>query len=95
MAYFDTGTGLVVAQASEADRATFIRRTYLHLGGAIVIFAILEALLISSGVAESFVVMLSGSKWSWLLVMGLFMGVSYIADRWAHSPSRAECNMPV
>lgn len=40
MAYLDTGTGLVVAQASEAERATFIRRTYLHLGGAILAFAL-------------------------------------------------------
>lgn len=85
MAYLDTGTGLVVAQASEAERVGFIRRTYLHLGGAILAFTILEALLIRSGVAESFVAMLSGSKWSWLIVMVLFMGVSYIADRWAHS----------
>ncbi|HPY40798.1 MAG TPA: permease, partial [Thiolinea sp.] len=85
MAYLDTGTGLVVAQASEAERSTFIRRTYLHLGGAILAFTLLEALLLRSGVAESFTFMLQGSKWSWLIVMGFFMGVSYVADRWAHS----------
>ena len=85
MVQLDTYSGTLVANASEAERANFIRKTYLHLGGAILAFAVVEALLIKSGVAESFVHLLQGSKWMWLVVMGLFMGVSYIADKWAHS----------
>ena len=85
MVQLDTYSGILVANASEAERANFIRKTYLHLGGAILAFAVVEALLIKSGVAESFVHLLQGSKWMWLVVMGLFMGVSYIADKWAHS----------
>ena len=85
MVQLDTYSGTLVANASEAERANFIRKTYLHLGGAILAFAAVEALLIQSGVAESFVHLLHGSKWMWLVVMGLFMGVSYIADNWAHS----------
>ena len=85
MVQLDTYSGTLVANASEAERANFIRKTYLHLGGAILAFAAVEALLIKSGVAESFVHLLQGSKWMWLVVMGLFMGVSYIADKWAHS----------
>jgi hypothetical protein len=85
MVQLDTYTGTLVANASEVERANFIRKTYLHLGGAILAFAAVEALLIQSGVAESFVHLLHGSKWMWLVVMGLFMGVSYIADNWAHS----------
>lgn len=85
MVQLDTYSGMLVANASETERANFIRKTYLHLGGAILAFAAVEALLIKSGVAESFVHLLQGSKWMWLVVMGLFMGVSYIADKWAHS----------
>ena len=85
MVQLDTYSGTLVANASEAERANFIRKTYLHLGGAILAFAGIEALLIKSGIAESFVHLLQGGRWMWFIVMGLFMGVSYIADKWAHS----------
>jgi hypothetical protein len=85
MAQLDINAGTIVANASETERAGFIRRTYLHLGGAILAFAGVETLLIQSGVAESFLHLLQGSKWMWLIVMGLFMVVSYVADKWAHS----------
>lgn len=86
MAYFDIDSGTLVANASESERAGFIRRTYLHLAGAIVAFALLESLLVMSGVAKSFTQMLSATgAWSWLVIMVLFMGASYFADKWAHS----------
>lgn len=85
MAQLDIASGTVVADASESERAGFIRRTYLHLGGAILAFAVVEALLIQSGIAESFLHLLQGSKWVWLVVLGLFIGVSYFANNWAHS----------
>lgn len=85
MAQLDINAGTLVADAGETERAAFIRRTYLHLGGAILAFAGLETALIQSGIAESFLHLLQGSKWSWLVVMALFIGVSYIADKWAHS----------
>jgi len=85
MSYLDAGSGKIVANAAETERANFIKRTYLHLGGAILAFAILETLLIQSGIAANFVAMLSGSKWSWLIVLAVFMGVSMLADHWAHS----------
>lgn len=90
MAHFDINTGMLVANAGETERASFIRRTYLHLGGAILAFAGLETLLVKSGVAESFLNVLKGNSWMWLIVMVMFMGVSYIADRWAHSPISKE-----
>ena len=73
------------ADSSVAERAGFIRRTYLHVAGAIAIFALLEAWLINSSLAEPLIGMMLGSQFSWLLVLGLFMGVSYIADKFAHS----------
>ena len=79
MSHFDAGTGQIVANAAESERANFIKRTYVHLAGAIAVFAIIETLLLRSGVADSFVHMLSGSRWSWLIVLGAFMLVSTVA----------------
>ena len=73
------------ADSSVAERAGFIRRTYLHVAGAIAIFALLEAWLINSSLAKPLIGMMLGSQFSWLLVLGLFMGVSYVADKFAHS----------
>jgi len=63
--------------ASEDARASFIRKTYLHLLGAI-LTCVADAQL------QKIVPMVTGGM-SWLIVLGAFMGVSYIADRWARS----------
>ena len=55
MTQLDINAGVLVANASETERAGFIRRTYWHLAGAILAFAGLETVLIQSGVAESFI----------------------------------------
>ncbi|MGB3916122.1 US12 family protein [Thiothrix litoralis] len=85
MAYLDSHSGVLAVNASETERAGFIRRTYLHLGGAILAFIGVETALIQSGIAESFVHLLQGGMWMWLVVMGLFMVTSYVANNWAHS----------
>ena len=85
MSQLDINAGRIVANASENERALFIKKTYIHLAGAILAFAFLETLLIKSGVAESFIGLLSQSKWSWMMVLGAFIGVSYIADKWART----------
>ena len=85
MSHLDVSTGQIVANAAENERANFIKRTYVHLAGAIAAFAVIETLLIKSGLALSFMGMLSGSKWSWLIVLGAFMLVSTVANNWAHS----------
>lgn len=85
MSHLDVGSGQIVANAAESERASFIKRTYVHLAGAIAVFAVLETALIQSGVANSFIGLLAGSKWSWLIVLGVFMLVSTVANNWAHS----------
>ena len=85
MSHLDIGSGQIVANAAESERASFIKRTYVHLAGAIGIFAVVEALLIQSGLAESFSQLLAGTSWSWLIVMGAFILVSTVANNWAHS----------
>lgn len=85
MSHLDMSTGQIVANAAESERASFIKRTYVHLAGAIAAFAVIETILLRSGVADSFMGILAGSSWSWLIVLGAFMLVSTVANNWAHS----------
>ncbi|MBT6400722.1 MAG: permease [Verrucomicrobia bacterium] len=74
-----------VAQASENVRTEFYQKTYLHLAGAIGAFIILEAMLFAIPGIDLFVFKMIGGGMSWLLVLGLFMGASWIANKWATS----------
>lgn len=75
----------LVANAAPDVRARFIRRTYAHLAGAILAFILLEAMLFQTGFPVMMMELLALSSYSWLIVLGAFMGVSYMADRWAQS----------
>lgn len=79
------GSGPLASQASPDIRARFIRRTYGHLAGAILLFVVLEALLFQTGFPEAMMGLLALSQYSWLIVLAAFMGISYLADRWAQS----------
>lgn len=77
--------GISVADATEETRSAFIRRTYAHLAVTIAIFAGLEALLLGPLLDKTLPIMawmLQG--WHWLIVIGAFMAVGWIADWWAH-----------
>jgi FtsH-binding integral membrane protein len=75
----------IVAQAPAEARARFITATYLHLFGAIVVFAALEMLWFATPVAGGIMQLLAAGRMAWLLFLGAFVGVSYLADRWAMS----------
>ncbi len=64
-------------------RARFITRAYTHLFGAMVGFTLIEVWLFSTGLAETIARAMLGT--SWLLVMGAFMVVGWLASRTAHS----------
>lgn len=72
-----------IAVAGVEARATFITRTYLHLLGAILGFTLVEIYLFSSGLAYEIAQVMFGI--SWLLVLGGFVLVSWLASRVAHS----------
>lgn len=63
-------------------RAQFIVRTYNHLFGAIVLFALIEVGLFTSGLAYPIAMAMLGK--SWLLVLGGFVLVSWGASHVAH-----------
>ncbi|MCZ2340568.1 MAG: Bax inhibitor-1 family protein [Bacteroidales bacterium] len=75
-----------VANAPADARAAFIRRTYAHLGGAILAFVTIEAALFTSGVADSLVAMLFGAgRLGWIALMIAFIGGGYLAQGLARS----------
>jgi FtsH-binding integral membrane protein len=77
-----------VATVGVNERVTFLRKTYAHLGLAIFAFVALEYVLLDmdgplfEAVTVPFL-KLAGS--SWLIILALFMGVSWVADKWANS----------
>src|SRR5688572_23357622 len=82
------GFSMPAALAAEDARATFIRRTYIHLAGAILAFVGLEAAiftLVPMATLEGVMGMLFASKLGWLVVLVGFMGVSWLAQTWANS----------
>lgn len=83
---FTTTFGNSVAEAAPVERAAFIRRTYTLLAVAILAFIGVEAVFFATPIADLVAsVIFSGGVFGWLLVLGLFMGVSYLANRWAVS----------
>ena len=72
-----------VGQLSVSARATFIIRTYAHLMGAMFAFTLIEVYLFQSGLALRIAQALTGV--SWLIVLGGFMLVSWLASRFAHT----------
>jgi FtsH-binding integral membrane protein len=75
-----------VAQAAASERATFLRRTYGHLAGAILAFVIVEAALFKSGVADQIVRQLFGiGPVAWLVLLGVFVVGAYAAQAMAQS----------
>ncbi len=75
----------MLSESPESERADFIRKTYWHLAGAIALFAGLETLFISMGLGKVALSLLGTGKFGWLLVLGAFMLVSWVAEKWASS----------
>ena len=73
-----------VAEAPLETRTEFVRKTYTHVAGAIGAFALFEFLLIQAGLGTAALSLLATSKYSWLIVLGSFMGVSWLANKWAY-----------
>ncbi len=77
----------VAAYAEDSERIGFIRRTYAHLTGAVLGLVALETVLFVVVPPETMAAlaqrMLGG--FGWLIVLGAFMVVSWVARMWAES----------
>src|SRR5947209_6239736 len=68
----------IADRAPGHERATFIRRTYGHLAGAVLAFIALEVVFLSlPGLDEAIIRPMLGG--AWIIVMLAFMGASYLA----------------
>jgi FtsH-binding integral membrane protein len=80
-----------VATLDDVSRGEFIVRVYQHLLVAIGAFIAFEALLINLGVAEAMWDFIASASYAWLLLLGGFMVVNWMATTAAHDvlePSR-------
>jgi FtsH-binding integral membrane protein len=76
-----------VATLGVDERREFLKKTYAHLAAAIVAFVVFAALLVNWEMDNGlrFTAWAFGSGFNWLIVLGLFMVVGYVADKWARS----------
>jgi uncharacterized protein len=77
-----TFQGIAVAEMDGETRGRFVSRTYAHLFGAMCAFILIEVCLFKTGLAEAIANMLLSVPW--LVVLGAFMIVSWLASRAAH-----------
>ena len=71
------------AWAAEDARRAFVQRTYLHLSGALVLFSLILAAVFTltpAPLLQQTVGLMFGSKFGWLIVIGLLMGAQYMAN---------------
>jgi FtsH-binding integral membrane protein len=76
-----------VATLGVSDRVDFLRKTYAHLGAALIAWPLLTAAIMKLAPKLSWGMSkwaLTG-RWNWLAVIGLFMVVGWIANRLATS----------
>ncbi|HSC15163.1 MAG TPA: Bax inhibitor-1 family protein [Gammaproteobacteria bacterium] len=71
-----------VSELSAETRSNFIWRTYGHVAAAILLFAGIETYLFSSGLAIPMAQSMLG--FNWLLILGAFMVVGWLATHVAH-----------
>ncbi len=80
----------IVANSELNEREYFFQRTYLLVGGALLLLAFLEYLLITSGFGKSFFTFFYSKRIYPLIGIGLFWGASSVARNWAHSKKSLE-----
>ena len=78
-----SATPSAVGYADQDTRSKFIMRTYHHLFGSIILFTLIEVAMFKSGLAESLAKFMLGT--SWMLFLGAFMLVGWLASHAAHS----------
>jgi hypothetical protein len=67
------------------DRVTFIRKTYAHLAGAIGLFVFFSWAFLTSGISRSILQFIAAGQYTWLLFLGGFAVVGYLAQSMARA----------
>jgi FtsH-binding integral membrane protein len=84
---YSVSTERAAILAEQTERAAFIQRTYAHLGAAVIAFVVLEGVLLTVFPAEQLLNTLRPfiGGYGWLVFLGAFMLVSWLARSWATS----------
>lgn len=72
----------LVANATEIEKAAFYRKTYSHVALAVLVFIGLETVLLRIDPLVNALLQLQG--YSWLILLGGFMGVTWLAQNMAY-----------
>jgi len=81
-------TNQLVAMSTEEQKASFYRKTYIHVALAILAFIFVETALLMVVPAELIMGMVS-QKYVWLLIIGGFWLASMLAEKWTMASSRS------
>ena len=76
---------LPVSEVALEERVAFIRNTYLHLAVAVMGFVFIEFLLFQLPITGYYLDFVFSTSINWLIILGLFMVVGNLANRWALS----------
>ncbi len=74
-----------ISLGTQTEKAEFIRQTYLHLALAVLGFILFELIFFQTGMAYTLAGWMLSGKYTWLIVLGGFMFISYQAESWARS----------
>ncbi len=74
-----------VATLDAEERGAFVIRVYQHLLLAIGAFVAFETVLFQTGIAEAMFDFLTGASSAWLLILGAFMVIQWMATSAAHN----------
>lgn len=78
---------ILVANASDVEKASFYKKTYKHLALAVLAFIVVETIMIKVIPVEAIIWMLSG-RFIWLFIIGLFWLGTTMSNKLAFNPSR-------
>ena len=78
---------VTVAEALPDVRAAFIRRTYAHLAGAVLLFIGLEIALFQTSLPLTMTTFMTGSRFGWLGILGAFVACGWLARSMAANVS--------
>lgn len=81
-------TDVLVAHSTDVEKASFYKKTYLHVAFAILAFIGVETVLLNVVPAEVIGLMFA-QKYTWLLVLGVFWLASFLASKWSMSQSKS------
>ena len=73
----------LVAEATDAERATFYKHTYGHVAGGVLVFVLIESLMLKSEPLVNFMLSLT-QGYLWLALLAGFMGITWVAQKMAY-----------